>query len=169
MTAPPLICLYDGESFIPKHPKLAERHYTIGETYPLVVHEQRSQATHNHYFASIADAWANLNEDAAERLPTPEALRKWALIKTGYRDERSITCASKAEALRVAAFVKPIDEFALVIPHEAQVTIYVAKSQSLKAMGKVEFQRSKQAVLDLLANMLGTTAGELQANARDAA
>lgn len=169
MSAPPLICLYDGEAFVPKLPRLAERHYTVGEAYPMVVHEQRSQATHNHYFASIADAWGNLNEDAAERLPTPEHLRKFALIKTGYRDERSITCASRAEALRIAAFVKPMDEFAIVTVTEATVTIYTAKSQSSRAMGKKVFQESKQAVLDLLANMLGTSAGELQDNARNAA
>ena len=85
-------------------------------------------------------------------------MRKWALIRTGFRDERSIVCASKAEAERVAAFVKPMDDFAIVIAHEASVLVYTAKSQSMKAMGAKEFQRSKEAVLDYCQGMIDARA-----------
>jgi hypothetical protein len=169
MTAPPLLCSWDGESFVPKHPKIADRHYVVGETYPLIVHEHRSGESHRHYFASIADAWGNLPEEIAERLPTSEHLRKYALIRAGFRDERSITCASKAEAQRIAAFIKPMDDFAIVTVTEATVTIYTAKSQSLRAMGKAEFQRSKDAVLDVIAKMIGVAPAALEQNARTAA
>ena len=152
---PPILCNFDGESFIPLQPRLADKHFTAGESYPLIVHEPRSHASHNHYFAVVADAHLNLPEDLAERLPTPEHLRKYALIRAGYRDERSISCASKAEALRVAAFVKPMDEFAVVTVVEAVVTVYTAKSQSLRAMGARIFAESKEAVLAVLAGLIG--------------
>jgi hypothetical protein len=153
--APPLLCTYDGESFVPLQPRLADKHFTAGESYPLIVHEPRSHASHNHFFAIVADAHMNLPEELAERLPTPEHLRKYALIRAGYRDERSVSCSSKAEALRVAAFIKPMDEFAVVTVVETVVTVYTAKSQSMRAMGSRVFAESKEAVLTVLAGLLG--------------
>jgi len=38
------------------------------------------------------------------------------------------------EAQRIAAFIKPMDTYAMVIVNECVVTVYTAKSQSLKAM-----------------------------------
>lgn len=156
MTAPPIACTWDGEAFrpLPRLARLADQHFVIGETYPLVVQEQRSQATHAHYFACIHAAWDNLPEDD-QRFPTPEHLRKWALIRAGYSDERSIVCASKAEALRVAAFVRPIDEYAVVVARDCVVKVFTAQSQSLRAMGRADFAKSKQAVLDVLAGLIG--------------
>jgi hypothetical protein len=160
---------WDGEAMIPQQPRLADKQYVVGAHYTLEPREPRSPASHSHYFAAIHEAWQNLPEDAAERFPSEDHLRKFCLIKAGYRDERSLVCASKAEALRVAAFVEPADDFALVVAHEATVTIYTAKSQSMKAMGKVEFQKSKDAVLGILSGMIGTDAKTLRANTGQAA
>lgn len=160
-TIPPLYFQWDGESMIPKIPRLADKHFVVGETYSLIPHEDRSAASHRHYFASINEAHQNLPEDLAERLPTPEALRKYALIRAGFRNERSIACASKAEAQRVAAFVKPMDEFAIVTVENALVTVYTAKSQSMRAMGKKVFSESKDAVLRIISEMIGTDAASL--------
>ncbi len=88
------------------------------------------------------------------------------LVKCGYADERTVVCASKAEAERVAAFIKPMDNYAVVIFHEAVVKVYTAQSQSLKAMGKREFQESKEAVLAAIDRLLGVEPG---ATARAAA
>lgn len=156
MTAP-ITFTWDGESMVPlQRFRLAcDRQFAVHETYPLIVHEARSTNSHNHYFASVVEAWRNLPEDTAENFATSEHLRKWCLIRAGFRDERSIVCASKAEAQRMAAFIKPMDEFAVVVAREAVVTVYTAKSQSLRAMGKADFQASKQAVLDILAGMIG--------------
>lgn len=164
MTAPPpIICTWDGEAFapLPRFARLADQHFVIGEEYPLVVHEQRSMASHGHFFAVLQNAWQNLPEAEAARFPSAEHLRKWALIRAGYADERSIVCASKAEAQRVAAFVRPMDDFAVVVVSEAVVKVYTAQSQSMRAMGRKAFAESKQAVLDVLAGMLGTTPGAL--------
>lgn len=168
MSAPPPIPMqWDGESFRPASPhwaRQADRHFVVGQTYPLEVREDRSAASHRAYFAAVNEAHKNLPDELAERFPTPDALRRFALIRTGHRDERSIACASKAEALRVAAFVKPMDYCAVVTVVGALVTVYTARSQSMRAMDRATFQKSKDDVLRYLAEMLGTTPRELQSS-----
>ena len=63
----------------------------------------------------------------------------------------------------MASFIKPIDDYAVVIARDAAVIEYTAQSQSKKAMGADAFQASKQKVLDVLAEMIGVTADELAA------
>ena len=91
------------------------------------------------------------------------------LIRAGYRDERTIVAASMAEAQRIASFVRPLDEYAVVQVHEATVSVYTAKSQSARAMGKAAFQQSKRDVLDALSEMIGVERKALDANAGKAA
>lgn len=160
--APPMAFDWDGEVMRPRHPKLADRHFVIGETYTLTPHEHRSAVSHRHYFALIAEAHGSLTEAMALRLPTPEHLRKFALIKAGYCDTHSIVASSKAEAARLAAFIRPVDEFALVATDGATVTRYVAKSQSERAMGRKEFQASKDAVLQVISDMLGADVADMR-------
>lgn len=166
----PLPFEWDGEAMrvMPGFQRQADRSFVIGERYRLAPVEDRSGASHRHYFAVIDEAWENLPEGMSADFPTPEHLRKAALIRAGYRDERSVVCASRAEALRVAAFIKPIDDFAIVATSGATVCVYTAKSQSEKAMGKEDFQRSKDAVLDALAAMLGVTTRDLHDRAEAA-
>jgi len=154
----PFVYTWTGDSFEPlkRFQKACDEAFVIGERYTLEEVKERSQKTHSHYFASLNEAWLNLREDAAERFPSSEHLRKWALIRTGFHDQRSIVAASKAEAQRIAAFLKPMDEFAVVVVSECTVTVYTARSQSRKAMGADVFQKSKQAVLELVATMIGT-------------
>jgi hypothetical protein len=73
-------------------------------------------------------------------------------------------CASRAEAQRVAAFVKPSDDFALVTVTGPCVRVYTAKSQSAKAMGRKVFQESKDAVLGILAGMIDVSRDQLLPN-----
>lgn len=167
--APPMTFEWDGETMRPLRPRLADEHFVIGQRYTLVEHHQRSQASHAHFFAAVNDGWQNLPEHLTERFPTAEHLRKYALIKAGYADSQSIVCASKAEAQRVAAFVRPADEFSIVVVNEATVTRYVAKSQSMRAMGKQVFQESKTAVLDVIAAMISVAPRELEREAGRAA
>lgn len=133
----------------------ADKQFIVGEHYRLAEHHGRSTATHNHYFAAICSAWETLPDDLAAEYPSPEHLRKKMLVKAGYADERSIVCASKAEAQRVAAFIKPMDDFCVVIVREAVVRVYNAKSQSHKAMGKQAFAESKEKVLEAVDKLLG--------------
>jgi hypothetical protein len=163
MSAPPIPCTWTGEAFqpLPRFAKMADEQFVIGQQYRMAPVEDRSRASHNQYFAMINEAWSNLPDGLIDQYPTPEALRKKALIKAGYRDERSIVAASKAEALRVASFIRPMDDTAVVVVHEAVVLVLTAKSQSLRAMGKADFQASKDAVLSVLANLIGVAPAEL--------
>lgn len=139
----------------------ADLAYVVGETYRLVEHHDRSQSSHNHYFALINEAWQTLPDHMLDEYPTAEHLRKKMLIRCGYADERSIVCASKAEAQRVAAFVKPMDDYAVIAVREAVVRVYTAQSQSTKAMGATVFQESKTKVIDAIADLLGVDADDL--------
>lgn len=160
-TAPPLAFQWDGEAMKPLNGRRADAFYTVGERYIMAHVCQRSDATHKHEFAWLREAWMTLPDHLAERFPSAEHLRKWALIRAGYSDSHTITCASKAEALRVAAFIRPIDEFAVVIASGATVTRYTAKSQSRRAMGAKEFQDSKTAIIEVVAKLLGVEPGAL--------
>lgn len=161
---PPLAFHWDGECMTPKLPRLADRHFVIGEQYTLVPHEERSANSHRHYFASLRECWLNLPENLAERFQDADALRKYCLIKAGFADQRSLVCASKAEAERVAAFIRSRDGFSIVTVSGATVVEFTARSQSARAMGKEEFQRSKTAVLETASAMIGVDVGELHKN-----
>lgn len=137
----------------------ADKEFVVGEVYPMVEHHERSDASHAHYFASIKNGFDSLPDEMLAEYPTPEVLRKKMLIRAGYADERSIVCASKAEARRLAAFIKPMDEYAVVVVREAVVRVYVAQSQSYKAMGKKVFGESKEAVLNAIDDLLGVERG----------
>lgn len=139
----------------------ADAEFVVGQIYRLDVVEDRSAASHRHYFAAINEAWSNLPEAEADRFPSPEHLRKWALINAGFHNRREMVASSKAEAARLAAFIEPMDEYAAVTVRGAAVEVLTARSQSVRAMGKEEFQRSKDAVLEIVASVIGVTPGEL--------
>lgn len=164
MQMPPLMLRYEGEGEFrtpsPFWASCADKAFVIGETYRLVEHQERSTASHAHYFAAINEAWQSLPDNLLPDYPNPEALRKKMLVRAGYADERSIVCASKAEAQRVAAFVKPLDDYAVVLVREAVVRVFTAQSQSYKAMGKKVFAESKEAVLRAIDELLGVDAGQ---------
>jgi hypothetical protein len=162
MTPPPMAFRWTGAEMVPLHPRLAERRFERGATYTLVQHEERSTATHNHEFAFIAEAWKTLPDDLAELYPSPEHLRKRALIQAGYYDEMVVDAGSNAAALRVAAAFRAIDEFAFVVVRGPLVARRTAKSQSRRAMSKAEFQASKTAVLAIIADMLGVPPSDLE-------
>ena len=160
----PIVWTYDDGALRPSTPfmaRLAGQQFSDGERYRMVVEEERSAASHRHYFASVNEAWTNLPDHLAERFPSSEHLRRYALIKAGYCDSASIVASSKAEAQRIAAFMRPLDEFQIVTVSDATVTRYSARSQSMKAMGKEQFNASKEAVLNVISDMIGTDAGSL--------
>lgn len=159
MTDRPTFCTWDGDSFtpLPRFKRQADELFVVGEVYPLVVQEERSRRSHNHYFACIEKAWENLPDALAMEFPTPEHLRKRALIATGFFDERRLALSSPAEARKTAAFLKPADDFALISVAGNVVIERKAKSQRVRAMGKKIFQESKTKVLEIVSSMIGTT------------
>lgn len=168
MSSAPVQFQWNGEAMAPASKfwaRKADEEYVVGENYKMVEHHDRSSNSHRHFFATVADAHGNLPDELLEQYPSPEHLRKRALVFKGYRDERTIVCASLAEAQRVAAFIKPMDDFAVVTVRDAVVRVWTAKSQSTKAMGAKDFQRSKQDVLDFIDDLLGVERGSSAAEA----
>lgn len=158
-TAPPLMFRWEGDAMRPKLPKLADRYFVVGEDYRMVEEHPRSKASHDHAFAWLGEAHKNLPEHLAEQYPTPDHLRKRALIDAGFYDETVIDAGSQAAALRVAAAIRsrPGEAFSLVITRGPAVVIRTARSMARGAMKPADFQAAKQAVLDTVSAMLGVT------------
>lgn len=148
---------WSGDSFIPlpHFRKQCDKVFVVGESYKLDIVEDRSLVTHNHYFACLMTAWKNLPEEIAGRYPTMDRLRKRALIKCGFADERTFVFDTPADAVKLSGVVQTYDEDAVVLVKGRTVHVFTAKSQSMKSMGKDEFQRSKQAVLDEVSKLIG--------------
>jgi len=117
----------------------------------------------------VHDAWQNLPERVASEFPTPEHLRKHALIAAGFCDKQSVVFDSQEDAQRAAAFMRPVDPYAVVSVSGTVVTRYTAQSQSIRAMGKKIFQESKDAVLEIIAGMVGVERAALVREAGRAA
>lgn len=162
-TAPPLEFFWDGEAMHPRRAALADRYFVVGETYRLVEHLERSDLTHRHEFAWIREAWKNLPEGLADEYPTPDHLRKRALISGGWYDEQIIDAGTNAAALRVAQGVRsfPGEDFSVVYVRGAFVVVRRAKSQSKRAMGAKDFQASKQKILEVVSELIGADPGRL--------
>lgn len=162
MTAP-FPCRYEGEGEFRATSNYwanrLDRELTVGEVYQFVEHKERSDASHNHFFASVKNGFDNLPDELKGEYPTPDHLRKKALIRKGYRDERDIVLSSAAEAERVAAFMRPIDDYAVVVNIGTVVRIWTAKSQKKNSMDNREFQKSKTDVLEFIDDLLGVERG----------
>jgi hypothetical protein len=145
----------------PTHPGLARSRFNDGADYLLAPVEHRSGKSHDHEFAWLSEAWKTLPEDVADMYPTAEHLRKRALIEAGYYHENVVDAGSVQAALRVAAFMRPLDDFALVVTRGPIVIRRTAKSQSRRSMDKAEFQASKTAIMEVVAGLLGVTVDQL--------
>lgn len=163
MTAAPINLRYEGEgefrTLSAYWAGRADKDFVVGEIYKMVEHHDRSDASHNHYFAAIKNGHDSLPDAFRDEYPTTEHLRKKALIRKGYCSHRDHVCASKAEASRLRAFIRPMDEYAIIEARECVVRIYTAMSQSKKAMGAKDFQESKQAVLNFIDDLLRVERG----------
>lgn len=139
----------------------ADASYVVGEVYKLAPFEDRSQASHNHEFAVIADMWASL-PDRFKHEPwaqSPEHLRKYALIMCRYCDTQTYACGSNAEAQRWAKNMRPFDEYSVITIEGTTIYRFVAQSQSKRAMGAKRFQESKTAIIEYLEDLLGVERG----------
>jgi hypothetical protein len=150
----------------PLHASRADREFVIGETYLLGEVDERSDEAHKKQFAWLRDAWMSLPEDLMDLYPSPEHLRKRALIDCGFFTDSAVRCLSCAEAVRVAAQAQASDEFALVFVMGRTVTVRRARSQKkLRGggdMDRAEFNRAMQAVMELVASMLGVGVDEVK-------
>lgn len=168
----PIAMKWDGESLSPANQywaKKADEQFVIGQLHRIVEEAERSQASHNGYFAALHDAYLNLPESYAVRFIDETHFRKWALIRAGFSDLAEIVLSTPADASKLAQYAQSRDSYAVVVVSGNVVRIYTAKSQSKKAMGAAEFQRSKTAVLDVVSNLIGVSPDDLMRNAGKAA
>ena len=156
----------DDGTFVPASrwwAKRADIEFAVGEEVELQRWEDRSWKSHGHQFAWLKNAWDNLPDFMVDQFPSPEHLRKYALIKTGYCSMRQYPCGSAAEATRWAINLRPENPYCIVKAEGSIVTVYEAMSQSVKVMGAKDFQASKQAILDYVASLLRVEPGVLAA------
>lgn len=151
----PTLFTWDGCVMVPRSLKLAQSRFTVAGDYLLAEVQDRSVKSHDHEFAWLAEAWKSLPEHMADPYPTADHLRKRALVQAGFYDETITDAGSNAAALRMAATIRAREEFALVFVRGAFVIIRDPKSQARGAMDREEFQRSKTAIMEIVAEMLG--------------
>lgn len=164
----PVFCLWDGEHFVPnksfKH--YCDHKFTIGEVYPLIVEEERSRSSHNHYFAAIGEGFNNLSEENSKNFANKDHLREWCLIQCGYCIKTDYVLSDNKQARKLAADIKARNPYAVISVRGNVVMAWEAESQSHESMKKERFEASKRAVLELVASMARTTASQLNKEAR---
>lgn len=147
---------WSGEAMVPlaRFHNLVNAEFVVGEKYRMEVQEVHSWLSHKHQFAWLHGAWLSLPEGIASRFKNEEQLRKHALIDGGFCDSKTIVCATKAEAERWFDVLTGDDPYCIVTVKGNVLTRYTAQSQSMRAMGKSDFQRSKEHVLNYVAALL---------------
>ena len=152
---------WTGEAMKPL-PRFAKAcaNFVGGHVYRLKEDKERSDESHGFYFACLHTAFETLPEKYADRFASEEHLRKWCLVKCGYRKEHTIVASSESAAQKIAALASVLDEFAVVHVESEIVTVWVAKTQKMKrtsddGMDKEEFEASKEAVLRECSKLIG--------------
>jgi hypothetical protein len=170
----------------PRYAKVARRQFHDQESYPLVILEARSRASHNQFFGALASGFANLPEDLEiikERLGIKtippdgwiheEHLRGWCLCETGHCTVDDFDFDSPEDAVKFARYCRKKDDenevYSQILVRGSHVTIKTPHSQSARAMSKEPFEQSKRDVLDLIEAMTGLKRGTLNKEAGRAA
>jgi hypothetical protein len=160
--------IWTGASFVPE---ARDMHYCqfmfgAGEVLVLDPEQERDMNSHRHYFAQLHEAWKNLPEELEKTFPTEDIFRKKLLIKAGFFFMEETVCDSLRQAAITVAFAAPLDPSVIIISSGNVVRKYTAMSQSIAAMGREEFQKSKWAVLDLAASLIHVTPKQLEQHAQ---
>ena len=161
--------MFTGTGFAIQNSQIpyCQKEFGQGEIVMLERHEERTLNSHRAFFAFVNEAWKNLPEGLEQEYPTPAHLRKKLLIRLGWFDERSIVCDTERDAAVIGAYLAPIHETGIIVISGNVIKIYTAKSQSYAAMSKRNFEESKRAVVDALANLIQTSVREIETSARN--
>lgn len=152
---------YEGEGLFKAHfvpaQKMADKFLVIGESYLVDIGAYRLRTLEHHrfFFAAVAKGWKNLPDPWPMMLPTPEHLRKYALIKAGYCETQTFVCKSKTECQRMAEVVKWTDTYALCEITGNVLTIHRAKSQRWSAMPARQFLEVTTKVYQVIGDIIG--------------
>jgi hypothetical protein len=167
----PMLFTWNGHAMEPLSyfARAALERFKVGLVYRMEIIEQRSANSHKHLFACIGEAFRNLPEGQEDRWSDPDHLRLWALTFTSFRETRTFTASSHAEARRLAKFLASDSDYCRVEISGRTVIQHKPMSQSYASMNRRQFQQSKDEVLDVLARKVGVTVEDLEANAGRAA
>lgn len=172
MTIPRLKMMWDGTYFVPVSrfwAGIADKNLVVGQQYDLVEEQERSRKSHDQFFAIVGDVFSALPESYAGRWKNSEHFRKYLLIKAGYCNETTTVFSSEEDAQTASDRIGKLNEYALVVVQGNVVIEWTAESQKYRAMGKERFQKSKQDLLELMAEFMDVSVEALVENFRKAA
>lgn len=158
---------WNGDAMIPLRKTSAELHLNRDAVYIMEPRESRSGNSHRHMFAWLNEAWKSMPERYTAAFPSPEHLRKRALVEGGYYDETIVDFESKDAAIKAATAFRALDEFAWIVVRGHIVVIRRARSQAESSMNNLEFQQSKNVVLEKVAQLLGIEPEQLERAGRE--
>lgn len=163
-----VVFVWDGDVMtpLPRFKRLCDQLFAVHEEYPLIVLENRSLASHNHYFASIAEAFENLSEEHAARFPSAEHMRATALVEEGLCTEQDYILDTPKEAKSFAIALRKKEPYNIIKISGNVVKEFVPLSQSTGAMKKAAFEDSKAKVLARVASWARTTPAQLNKEAK---
>lgn len=142
---------------MPRFIRQAETEFEVGGIYRMNVQHDATARHSAWYHIELGKRFDSLPERFDGRWADVEEFRKWALIKCGFYDLKTIPCDSHDDALKVAATAKAADDYSIPKVVENTVLIATPKSQKTPKMGKVIFHASTEAVLALADELLGIT------------
>lgn len=174
----PLLFKWQDGALHPLSHRVAEQ-FAEGEMYRMVAIAERSAKTHKHFFAVVKDVWSNLPDserlshdprtgEVIDRFPSPEHLRKWALVECGYSEDNTMVFESSAAARRAAILCRKLDPYCRVAVRGCVVLLRTAKSITDMSKAK-DFQEMKTKVFHKFEDMLGSRRGEVGKHAGKAA
>lgn len=146
---------------------LSERQYEVDEDYALGPVENVSTKSRGHMFAAIKEAWDSLPYDLVERFPSPEHLRKWSLIQAGHCVRAEYALDTAKDAKKMAIGLRKVDAYAQIVVRGTVVAHSTAKSISPAAIKADQFKTVKDAALNHIAELIGTTKAELEKHSAD--
>lgn len=147
---------------LPRFRKLCDELYAVHEEYPLVVLRARNMNQHRAYFAALHDAFDNLDERYDGVFPSEDHLREWALCQTEFCTVTHEVYETRKDAIQAAKALRKLAPYAVISVVDSTLVTKHALSQSVRAMGKEDFEASCKAVLDVVAGMARMTSAQLR-------
>lgn len=163
----PILVVWDGNAFIPlpRFKRSCDEQFAVHEEVAIVRFHARNMNQHRGYFASLHDAWSNLDHQYDGVFPSEDHFREWALCQTEFCHVTHEAYSTKADAMLAAKAARKLAPYAVISVAGTTVVTKHAMSQSIAAMGKETFEASCKAVLEVVAGMARTTPRELKKNA----
>lgn len=150
------------------HKMRCEKMFGAGQEITFEELGDRNMNRHRMYFARLKELWLTLPESMAEDFPSPEVLRKHALIRCGYATMRKFSMANADEASALERMLSELESYAVceitapVVGSPRRIlAVWVPQSQAVKNMGKSEFDKSVTDVLDYCERLVRSEPGKV--------